>query len=228
MDVISYKCACKVNQVLADWAISHSIIYKKCYKYTDYDKIELTDFDVLSSEASLIAMDWEELRRCLAILNPSTKTLTEFEAIDDIDEYACKVADYIHGIKRRISTSYFSNMNNVMEQNTWFVSIAGKSPNFYSELANTYAEYKIYKPLAPKYEWWKEWHDGNLTDEQYVEKYKETVLSKLDAQKVFNDLTNDNRKDIVLLCWEGRGKFCHRHIVADWLSNELGIEVNEL
>ena len=227
MDVISYDCACKVSSVLDNWAISHDIIYKKCYKYVD-GKITLTDFNVLSSEGSLVAMDWEELRRCLAIFNPSTKILTDFEAIDNIDEYACQVAEYIHNIKRNISTSYFSNWKNAIGKNTWLVSIAGKSPDFFNDMVKTSADCKTYKSLAPKYDWWKLWHDGNLSNEQYIEKYKETVLSKLDAQKVFDDLTGGNRKDVVLLCWEGKDKFCHRHIVADWLSHELGIEVNEL
>lgn len=35
-------------------------------------------------------------------------------------------------------------------------------------------------------------------------------------------------KHCVLLCWEGKGKFCHRHLLADYLLNRFGIKVTEL
>ena len=34
-------------------------------------------------------------------------------------------------------------------------------------------------------------------------------------------------QDIVLVCYEKSGDFCHRYLVADWLSKNLGIEVKE-
>jgi hypothetical protein len=30
------------------------------------------------------------------------------------------------------------------------------------------------------------------------------------------------------LCWEKKGKFCHRHLVAKWFKEKLGIEVKEI
>jgi len=33
-------------------------------------------------------------------------------------------------------------------------------------------------------------------------------------------------ENAVLLCWEKDG-FCHRHLVADWLQEKLGIEIKE-
>ena len=127
-----------------------------------------------------------------------------------------------------IYTSYFSNLKNLTEFDNFF-TIAGKSPDFYMHLwAKEPNKYHQCKKLAPKYTWWKEWHDGELSNEQYTEKYYETVLNQLEPQKIFDELTWNNTKDAILLCWESREKFCHRHIVADWLSKELGIEVNEL
>ena len=64
----------------------------------------------------------------------------------------------------------------------------------------------------------------------YTKLYFEKVLSKLDPRQVFNEL-GDNA---VLLCYEKysdieQGKtFCHRRIVAKWLEDNLGIEVEEL
>ena len=110
-----------------------------------------------------------------------------------------------------MNTSYFANYKG---ENG--VSIAGKCPDWYKG--------RQYKKLAPKYDWWKKWHDENLSEEWYTQKYYETVLSKLDAKEVYEELGSD----VVLLCWERSEKFCHRHLIAEWLENELGIKITEL
>lgn len=110
-----------------------------------------------------------------------------------------------------MNTSYFAKYKG---ENA--VSIAGKCPKWYTG--------RQYKKLAPKYNWWKKWHDEKLSEEWYIEQYYKTILNKLDAKKVYEELG----KNAVLLCWEKSGKFCHRHLVAEWFQKELGIEVNEL
>ena len=110
-----------------------------------------------------------------------------------------------------MNTSYYSK--NAKNPNA--VSIAAKCPSWY--------EGREYKVLAPKYWFFKKYkEDGD--EEFYVEQYYKEVLNKLDAQKVYEDLG----EDAVILCWESSEKFCHRHIVAEWLEKELGIEVKEL
>lgn len=83
--------------------------------------------------------------------------------------------------------------------------------------------------LAPKYSWWKEWeelskyvdfHDSVMF---YMEKYYETVLSKLEPLEVYNELDGK-----ILLCYEDSEYFCHRHIVAEWLELCLGVTVPEV
>ena len=128
-----------------------------------------------------------------------------------------------------VYTSYFSNLKNLINlENTKFVSIAGKSADEFIELMNKDPEKFIqYKKLAPKYSWWKEWHDNGYTNMWYINKYNETVLSLLNPNEVYSELTNDNF-DVILLCWEGKNKFCHRKLVAQWLENNLNIKVKEL
>lgn len=58
----------------------------------------------------------------------------------------------------------------------------------------------------------------------YTKQYHKEVLDKLNPQEVYEELG----QDAILICWEGTGKFCHRHIVAEWLSTNLGVEVIEL
>ena len=66
----------------------------------------------------------------------------------------------------------------------------------------------------------KPYKEGQLTDDEYTGIY----LAKLEAQKeiVINELQAllTKHKDIVLLCWCGKNKFCHRRLLADWLTKQ--------
>jgi hypothetical protein len=108
-----------------------------------------------------------------------------------------------------MKTSYFSKY-----KGSNAVSIAAKCPSGFSG--------RQYKKLAPKYWFFKKYKlDGD--EKFYREQYHKEVLSKLDAETVFNELGSD----AVLLCWETPEKFCHRHLVAEWLTKELNIIVEE-
>lgn len=117
-----------------------------------------------------------------------------------------------------MKTSYFGRMNSNNFKNrkdlNW-VSIA-RSAKYYSG--------RTYKPLMPT------WDLINLEDEAEYEILYRDYLSTLDAQKVYDDLG----EDAILLCHEkwddikSGEKFCHRRMVAEWLEEELGIEVPEL
>lgn len=81
---------------------------------------------------------------------------------------------------------------------------------------------RVYKALAPTWEMIKRYHKDR--DEQaYIKEYAK-ILAKLDPHKVYEDLGGD----AILLCYEKPGEFCHRHLVADWLSKELGLNIVEL
>ena len=156
--------------------------------------------------------------KCFINMNFKNEYLKD-KACNDFERRSCQ-----------IYTSYFFNSREYEKlYNAQFVSIAGKaSENFKNHMLYFPETYKSYKQLAPKYIWWKEWHDKHLTNEWYIQKYNETVLFKLNPQQVYNDLTKDGM-DVVLLCWEENpDEFCHRHLVADWLSKNLNIEVKEL
>lgn len=110
-----------------------------------------------------------------------------------------------------MNTSYYAKSS----KHPNAVSIAGKAPAWYTG--------RQYKKLAPKYWFFKKFkEDGD--EEFYKIQYKKEVLDKLDPQEVYKELG----EDAVILCWEKSGKFCHRHLVAEWLSKALGIEIDEL
>ena len=58
--------------------------------------------------------------------------------------------------------------------------------------------------------------------------FNKEVLDCLSAKQVYDDLERlSNGRDCVLLCYEKSSDFCHRHLVADWLSKQLNISVEE-
>ena len=82
------------------------------------------------------------------------------------------------------------------------------------------AEY--FKKLNPDYSYM------NDQESEYTPKF-EQKLKNLSAKSVVKELEELSLgKDVVLLCHEKAGEFCHRRLVADWLNRELGIEVPEL
>lgn len=116
-----------------------------------------------------------------------------------------------------MKTSYFGRANSkaFKDRGLRFVSVARGNRYWYGER---------YPALFPT------WDMIHMTDEEEYEKaYREQILSKLDPMKVWEDL-----HDAVILCYESMDEiekgetFCHRHIIARWLEEELwlrGIDV---
>lgn len=110
-----------------------------------------------------------------------------------------------------IYTGYWAKTKEYEKENLIPVGISGWSPDGYAG--------KTYKKLAPKYSWWKEWHDKKLGIDWYTLKYKETVLQPLNPYTVIQELsTLGGGHDVILLCFEKPGEFCHRHLVAQRLN----------
>jgi len=83
---------------------------------------------------------------------------------------------------------------------------------------------EIYHQLAPSWGLISAYKNGLITTSRFNELYHTTVLDKLNPEEVYQAL-GDNA---VLLCWEAPGKFCHRHIVANWLNAHLNVNIAEL
>ncbi len=85
--------------------------------------------------------------------------------------------------------------------------------------------------LAPTEDILNEYRRGR-DEELYTKRYKEEILAKINCANAIANLTEyvESRfpnKDVVFLCYEKKGDFCHRHLVADWLK-ENGYECTEL
>lgn len=121
-------------------------------------------------------------------------------------------------------TSYFAQIKN-LPPNIIPVSICGKAPDWYRGLQ--------YKKLAPRYGFfsaWKRNHDNDF----YVRHFNAEVLRGLNPTRVVSELwyllSEEIRAQmrvpffdnpdwhVALVCYERPEVFCHRHLVADWLS----------
>ena len=116
MDRISYECARELNDVLA-WYILYACKDVKVYRYPVtgsgghasgpfIDDMYYDDYPDDEDDDTIVAPDWNDLRKCLYSLNPSDFIASEFEAIENIDEFAHKLADYIKMKKDEIKNDY--------------------------------------------------------------------------------------------------------------------------
>jgi uncharacterized protein (DUF488 family) len=83
-----------------------------------------------------------------------------------------------------------------------------------------------YRPLVPA---WKLVRDSKagLIERQAFDREYLAQLHALDPRRVLFDLAAFG-PEVVLLCWEKPGDYCHRRLAAQWLETEFGIAVPEL
>ena len=115
-------------------------------------------------------------------------------------------------------TGYFARLKNYQKANLTSISIAAKAPIWYKG--------DEYKKLAPKWSFYSEWKNGSHKgdNDYYTKHFKEEVLDKLDPEQVLKELegfSGVSEDNIILLCYEKTGTFCHRHLVADWLNQNI-------
>lgn len=118
-----------------------------------------------------------------------------------------------------IYTTYFANVRN-LPSDIIPISISGKAPSWWTGLE--------YKKLAPKYSFFSVWKETQ-DNEYYTQRFYEEVLAKLSPTQVINDFITmlPQGTSVALVCYEAPSKFCHRHLVADWL-NANGINTKEV
>jgi len=113
----------------------------------------------------------------------------------------------------KLYTGNFANVKKYREAGIFPVSIS-----CYAK----YYEGAKYPKLSPNYSWL------HLPPGEYTEKFK-GLLKPINPVTVLNELEVLSKgKDVVLLCHEPEGEFCHRQLVAKWFILNLRIEVKEL
>lgn len=108
----------------------------------------------------------------------------------------------------KIYTGYYKQLEYI-NGDLFPISIAGRCVDGYDG--------KEFKTLAPKKWFFKIWKQ-NKDNNYYIKKYNRFVLGLLNPHEIVKLLFQmSGGKDIILLCWEEDGLFCHRHLVAKWL-----------
>lgn len=102
-----------------------------------------------------------------------------------------------------IKTGYFAKHNGIDG-----IAISLYTPKFFKGRA-----YKKLAPTVQILEWWNASAKDSKAQIIYRKLYYRDVLNKLDANEVAKELDGKT-----LLCYERPGEFCHRHIVAEWLT----------
>lgn len=116
----------------------------------------------------------------------------------------------------KIFTSYFGNIRKLYINNITPICIARGVPKFFRG--------EVVHSVAP-YSWML---SDNVSREEYIDAYFNKVLANVNPLELVNQLAKiSNGKDVALCCYEKPSDFCHRHLLAKWLSEKLGIEVKE-
>ena len=116
----------------------------------------------------------------------------------------------------KIYTSYFANSKKLHNENIVVIGIALYPPKWYvgPSMKMVSTTYDIL-------------HNSKDHDD-YERRFFSEILEKRDP-KVF--LSNIERlakgKDVALCCYEKPGDFCHRHLVAKWMNEKLGLQIEE-
>ena len=119
-----------------------------------------------------------------------------------------------------IYTGYYAKTKLYKDKGFYTLAISGKVPDFYRGA--------VWKDFAPRWETFKKWKDKVITNEGYTEEYKAylNTLNKEQIKEGINMLL-EAHDDIIFLCHEKAGDFCHRHVLADWLEENFGFKVEE-
>lgn len=114
-----------------------------------------------------------------------------------------------------IYTGYYANMRKAPEGHDYkFVSISRGNPTWFTE------------PLADLNDLKPSWGMINLAKEHNYVEFVKAYQAQLDQISI-RDVMDMLEDESIMLCFEGKDKFCHRHIARDWFR-KYGILCKEI
>lgn len=117
----------------------------------------------------------------------------------------------------RIYTSYFGNSKKLQQAGIKVIGISLYPPRWFNGIS--------LKQVAPTR---SILFANGQTQEDYTRRYRSEVLSQQDMQQFLKTVEQaSGGQDVALCCYEKPEDFCHRHILADWIREKLGIEISE-
>lgn len=115
----------------------------------------------------------------------------------------------------KIYTSYFGNYKKLQSANIQMLCVSLGKPKFVNcpQLKN----------LCPT----GYMLSSSCSHETYLELYNK-ILQKQNAEDVIRQIESlSNGKDVALCCYEKPSEFCHRHLIAEWLTKNSNLIVEE-
>ncbi len=127
---------------------------------------------------------------------------------------------YIYTVKRtkkmKIFTSYFGNSQKLKEAGIKIICVAIGKPRFIAGIP------QMLNVCPTRY-----MVSGPCSHDEYLKLY-DRILASQDANQVVKQIEMlSGGKDVALCCYEKPGDFCHRHILAKWITENTGIEITE-
>ena len=116
----------------------------------------------------------------------------------------------------KIFTSYFGNSRKLKEAGVNMICVAIGKPRFIAGIP------QMLNVCPTRYR-----VSGPCSREEYLKLY-DRILASQDANQVVKQIEMlSGGKDVALCCYEKPGDFCHRHILAKWITENTGIEITE-
>lgn len=82
--------------------------------------------------------------------------------------------------------------------------------------------------FAPSKKLLDDYHNG-LSPEEYETRFREQIDQLKDIYAFFKIMAKQAKgRDILLLCYEKKNAFCHRHILSDIIYERYGYRIKEL
>lgn len=115
-----------------------------------------------------------------------------------------------------IYTSYFANEKKLRKSNIVSIGIALYPPRWFAGPS--------LKMVSPSYDILYNSKDH----EDYEKRFFSEILAHRDPKVFLSNIEKlANGKDVALCCYEKPGDFCHRHLVAKWMNEKLGLQIQE-
>lgn len=112
-------------------------------------------------------------------------------------------------------TSYYSKVASMDTSEYVLIQISVSKPKWFGK--PTYSCSDLY----PDWGLVDSYKKGYITEEEYLERYTagRSERMRLDILESIKHICRIERKTkAVLLCWEGKGKFCHRYSAGEWIQ----------
>lgn len=115
----------------------------------------------------------------------------------------------------KIVTSYFAKQKALASQGFKVICVARYAPKWFQGPV-------LYDVAPTSY-----MLSSACSQEEYISKYSE-ILSRLKIGYIMKAISiMSGGKDVALCCYEKPEDFCHRHMLAEWITRESGTVVEE-